>query len=78
VSMIDLVNTIIDIMGQSGRTEPDVLLTTKIQNEIDEQYLDSSKVTADLGWRPEVSLAAGIEKTVEWYRANWGRKIQRG
>jgi UDP-glucose 4-epimerase len=32
--------------------------------------LDSSKLTHDLGWRPEVSLTDGLRRTVEWFREN--------
>ncbi len=32
--------------------------------------IDAKKVSAELGWRPEDSFAAGLRKTVEWYLAN--------
>jgi len=46
----------------------------------DRRYaLECSKVRA-LGWEPEVDLAKGLAKTVEWYRANeaWWRPIVEG
>ena len=34
----------------------------------DRRYLlDSSKITDELGWRPEVAFAEGLAETVEWY-----------
>lgn len=36
--------------------------------EIRDQYLDSSKLTAMTGWRPEVDLRTGLLRTLEWYR----------
>jgi dTDP-glucose 4,6-dehydratase len=37
----------------------------------DRRYaIDASKSRRELGWRPEVSLAAGLRRTVEWYLAN--------
>lgn len=30
--------------------------------------LDSSKLTHDLGWRPEIRLKDGLKKTVQWFR----------
>jgi dTDP-glucose 4,6-dehydratase len=35
--------------------------------------IDHQKLTAELGWRPQVSFAAGLERTVAWYlaRADW-------
>jgi dTDP-glucose 4,6-dehydratase len=42
----------------------------------DRRYsLSSEKLRAELGWKPEVRFAAGLERTVEWYRDNewwWG------
>jgi len=37
--------------------------------EIVDQYLDSSKLRELTGWRPRVGLAAGLARTLEWYRA---------
>ena len=37
----------------------------------DRRYLlDASKIRAELGWEPQVSFAAGLRETVEWYAAN--------
>lgn len=44
----------------------------------DQRYaLDSSKAHA-LGWRPRLSLAAGLRNTVEWYRdrADWWKPLK--
>ncbi len=40
--------------------------------------VDSSRMRAELGWRPSVSLQQGLEKTVQWYLANeaWWRPLQ--
>ena len=50
---------------------PDILLSNKIANEIDAQYLASEKVKARFGWIPRVGLDEGLEKTISWYRKNW-------
>jgi UDP-glucose 4-epimerase len=34
--------------------------------------VDPRRAAAELGWRPEVSLAAGLERTVAWFRARLG------
>lgn len=67
IRIIDLVTTIID---KAGRTEikPDVLLTTKIEREIDAQYLSGEKMTANLNWKPRISLDNGLEHTIGWYK----------
>ena len=70
VQMLDLVNRIIRLAGQEGRLLPRVMLQTKIEREIDAQYLSSEKAEARLGWRAEVSLDEGLRRTIEWYRAH--------
>jgi len=32
-------------------------------------YLDSSKAARELGWRPQISLADGLDRTFAWYQA---------
>lgn len=37
----------------------------------DRRYLlDHSKITRELGWKPEIDFAAGLRSTVGWYRVN--------
>jgi dTDP-glucose 4,6-dehydratase len=40
--------------------------------------IDASKIMAELGWRPSVTLEQGLRRTVEWYLANepWWRALQ--
>lgn len=45
-----------------GRGSPD--------GEIDRQFVDSSKLRKLTGWMPEVELADGLRRTLEWYRAH--------
>jgi len=40
------------------------------EGEIDRQYVDSGKLRALTGWRPEVELAEGLRRTLEWYRSH--------
>ena len=58
-------------MGKDGEIRPDVKLQTKIENEIDAQYLSSDKVNARFGWKPEVDLTEGLRRTIEWYTKSW-------
>ena len=39
--------------------------------------LDCGKAERELGWRPVWSLAEGLERTVEWYKANAGGRDMR-
>lgn len=40
--------------------------------------IDASRIRAELGWRPSVTLQEGLEKTVRWYLDNedWWRVLQ--
>jgi dTDP-glucose 4,6-dehydratase len=45
----------------------------------DRRYaLNSEKMAVELGWRPQVSLAAGLARTVSWYRQHedWWRRLK--
>jgi dTDP-glucose 4,6-dehydratase len=46
----------------------------------DRRYSLSSEKVRALGWEPEVRFAEGLERTVDWYRANedWWRPIRSG
>ncbi|MCX7645675.1 MAG: dTDP-glucose 4,6-dehydratase [Rhodobacteraceae bacterium] len=39
--------------------------------------IDASRIRAELGWRPSVTLDEGLERTVDWYLANedWWRPL---
>ncbi len=78
VSMIDLVNRIISLMGKGGQVEPDILLKSKIEREIDAQYLESKKVNDLFGWQPLVSLDEGLASTIDWYTSHWAVNTTHG
>jgi nucleoside-diphosphate-sugar epimerase len=64
--MLGLVKRIIRLAGKN--LEPRVMLQRKIEREIDAQYLSADKAEARLGWRAEVSLDEGLQRTIDWYR----------
>ncbi len=70
VQVLDLVKRIIGLAGKAEQLTPQVLLETKIEREIDAQYLSADKAETRLGWQPEVNLDEGLKRTIEWYRAN--------
>jgi dTDP-glucose 4,6-dehydratase len=52
--------------------KPETLLTP-VADRLghDRRYaVDCSKITAELGWRPEISFADGLRDTVNWYQQN--------
>ena len=46
----------------------DPVILNEASNEIQAQYLDSSRARAELGWSPRVGLEEGLIRTVSWYR----------
>ena len=70
IQMLDLVKQIVRLMGKENELAPEVLLQTKIEREIDAQYLCSEKVFREFGWMPKVDLTEGLSRTIEWYRAH--------
>ena len=66
VSVLSLYNAIIKAMGKDAK--PKILGEAK--NEIDRQYLDSSKAKRVLGWESAYSLEQGLKETIEWYKNN--------
>jgi CDP-glucose 4,6-dehydratase len=63
-TMIDLVRQVLAIMGRSD-LEPEVL--NQASAEIREQTLDAGKARRTLGWKPAHGMAAGLQRTVDWY-----------
>ncbi len=69
VSVLALVRTILDLMGESD-LEP--LILNQASREILRQYLDCSKARALLGWAPEYTLEQGLRETIDWYAGHLG------
>jgi len=47
----------------------------------DRRYaVDYSKIKAELGWEPQVELADGLKRTVDWYKNNeaWWKRVKSG
>jgi CDP-glucose 4,6-dehydratase len=65
VTVLDLVQRILDLMGSS--LEPEV--QNRASNEIRHQYLSAAKARTVLGWQPRYTLDEGLQRTIGWYRA---------
>lgn len=64
---LDLVKTILNIMGK-----PESLISfVPDRPGHDLRYaLDSDLTREETGWKPEISLVAGLEETIQWYKDN--------
>lgn len=67
ISMRDLATTILDLMGNP--IEPQFGTLPERPTEIHRMFCDSTKARERLGWTPRHDLRDGLEKTIEWYRA---------
>lgn len=64
-SVLEMVQTIIAV---SEHPELQPVILNSAPNEIQAQYLDSSKAHRVLGWSPRYSLEEGLCETMAWYR----------
>lgn len=67
ISMRDVATTILDVMGNPITAQFGAL--PERPTEIMRMYCDSTKARTLLGWAPKHSLREGLEKTIDWYRA---------
>ncbi|HXR29561.1 MAG TPA: NAD-dependent epimerase/dehydratase family protein [Solirubrobacterales bacterium] len=64
------VREVVDLIAAGTGVEPEYLGDGTPDGEIDRQYVDSTKLRELTGWRPQVELADGLARTLEWYRSN--------
>jgi len=64
------VREVVDLIAATAGTgvEPQYLGSGTPDGEIDRQYVDSTKLRERTGWNPQVELADGLGRTLEWYR----------
>lgn len=82
---IDLIHLLCAVMDHKLRREPghSARLITFVKDRAghDLRYaINSSKLQDELGWKPSLQFAEGLEKTVEWYLANeeWVNNLTSG
>jgi CDP-glucose 4,6-dehydratase len=64
-SLLEVVKTIITL---SDHPDMKPVILGEAPNEIQDQYMDSTKARHVLGWKPAYSLDEGLKETLEWYR----------
>lgn len=67
VAIRDVVIMILDLMGNP--IEPLIGALPDRPTEIWRMYCDNTRARERLGWSPKHSLREGLEKTIDWYRA---------
>jgi len=82
VSNIDLVHQICAVLDEKrpgNRPYSRQISFVSDRPGHDARYaIDPTRIATELGWRPSVTLAEGLEKTVQWYLDNedWWRALQ--
>jgi CDP-glucose 4,6-dehydratase len=66
VSVLEITHRIQELMG---RTDLEPVILNQARAEIRDQYLDSAKARARLGWSPRFTLDEGLERTIQWYQS---------
>jgi CDP-glucose 4,6-dehydratase len=56
------------ICSIAGKTHLKPIISGKARNEIDRQYVDSSKAKKLLGWTAAYTIDTGLAETVRWYK----------
>jgi len=73
---LDMVRAILSHLGKSGES----IEFVADRPGHDRRYaIDSTKIRAEIGWKPLHTLERGLADTIEWYRENepWWREVQR-
>lgn len=65
IAVIDIVRRLIAASGRD--VEPDIRGEGTPHGEIDRQWLDSTAIREELGWRPEWDLDRGLAEAYAWY-----------
>lgn len=68
LSVLDLVGRILGLMGSKLRP----IIRDEARHEIPAQTVSAGRARRELGWRPSVSLQAGLLSTIDWYRSLLG------
>jgi dTDP-glucose 4,6-dehydratase len=85
---IEVVEIICDILEELAPNKPknvkyykDLITFVADRPGHDKRYaINSSKITKNLGWRPNETFESGIRKTVAWYLENssWWERVLNG
>ena len=85
---IEVVELICDILEELAPSKPqnvnfykDLITFVSDRPGHDQRYaIDASKITQELGWKPNETFETGLRKTVEWYLENtqWWQRVLNG
>ena len=70
IRIADLAAEIIALAGRDVRVVVDPQRLRPEKSEVQRLLSDNARARQTLGWQPQVSLRQGLERTIEWVRAN--------
>ncbi|NCO87104.1 MAG: dTDP-glucose 4,6-dehydratase [Rhodobacterales bacterium] len=79
IDIVRMICAILDDLRPQGAPHADLITFVADRPGHDLRYaIDPSRIRADLGWRPSVTLKEGLARTVRWYLDNegWWRALQ--
>lgn len=65
MSVLECVDKILAVVG---REDLKPIIQGTATREIEEQFLDATKINTVLGWKPQYDFTAGLKETVGWYK----------
>ena len=83
---LEVVHTLCDLLDElipreDGKSYKNQITFVKDRLGHDRRYaIDATKISNELGWKPEETFETGIRKTVQWYLDNqeWVAHVQSG
>ena len=79
IDLVRMICAILDEKRPGGKSYAEQITFVTDRPGHDLRYaIDPTRIREELGWRPSVTLAQGLEKTVQWYLDNesWWRALQ--
>ena len=83
---LEVVHTLCDLLDElkpreDGKSYKEQITFVKDRPGHDRRYaIDATKISNELGWKPEETFETGIRKTVQWFLDNqgWVTRVQSG
>jgi dTDP-glucose 4,6-dehydratase len=83
---LEVVHTLCDLLDElkpreDGKSYKEQITFVKDRPGHDQRYaIDATKISKELGWKPQETFETGIRKTVQWYLDNqdWVNHVQSG
>ncbi len=70
ISINDLINRIVNIMGVSVNVIQDDNRIRPNKSEVDQLLCDNTKLIANTNWTPDYNLVTGLKENIEWIEKN--------